>query len=699
MINLTFQYPAWFLILCVLLGAGYAAVLYFRDKTFQEQHKAIVWGMGALRFLAVTFISMLLLAPLLKSLITETKKPVVVLAQDESESVGASMNEAQKTAYRQRFEALANELSRNYEVQQFGFGSDSREGINFAFTDKVTNLSKLLRNIYDVYSNQNLGAIVLATDGIYNEGSNPVYLSNNLAVPIYSIALGDTTIRKDIILKRVFHNKIAYLGDKFTLQADVSAQNCQGSNTSLVVYKVEGNATRKLQQIPINIDRNDFFTTREILLDAAQTGVQRYRIVMESVKGEASTANNSKDIFIDVLDARQKILILANAPHPDLTAIRQSITTNKNYQVELALINDLKVNVADFDFVILHQLPSRSSDASGVLNILQNKRIPRLFITGTQSNFQRLNQVQSLLTIQSDGRNINEVQGKVAPGFSNFTIGEQLSKELPTFPPLIAPFGEFQVAPDASILLYQRIGRLDTKFPLWVLGEEAGVRTGVLCAEGIWKWRLFDFLQNQNHLLFEELLGKAVQFLSVKEDKRKFRITPGKNIFNENEPIYFDGELYNDNYELINGPDATMVITNAEGKAFDFTFNKTGRSYTLSAGIFPVGNYTFQAAVTNAGQQLKATGQFSVQPVQLELFETTANHNLLRLLSDKFGGAMVYPADMATISDLIKNKGTVKPVIYQTTKTRALINLKWLFFLLLLLITGEWFLRRYFGAY
>ncbi len=699
MINLTFQYPAWFLILCVLLGAGYAAVLYFRDKTFQEQQKAIVWGMGALRFLAVTFISMLLLAPLLKSLITETKKPVVVLAQDESESVGASMNEAQKTAYRQRFEALANELSRNYEVQQFGFGSDSREGINFAFTDKVTNLSKLLRNIYDVYSNQNLGAIVLATDGIYNEGSNPVYLSNNLAVPIYSIALGDTTIRKDIILKRVFHNKIAYLGDKFTLQADVSAQNCQGSNTSLVVYKVEGNATRKLQQIPINIDGNDFFTTREILLDAAQTGVQRYRIVMESVKGEASTANNSKDIFIDVLDARQKILILANAPHPDLTAIRQSITTNKNYQVELALINDLKVNVADFDFVILHQLPSRSSDASGVLNILQNKRIPRLFITGTQSNFQRLNQVQSLLTIQSDGRNINEVQGKVAPGFSNFTIGEQLSKELPTFPPLIAPFGEFQVAPDASILLYQRIGRLDTKFPLWVLGEEAGVRTGVLCAEGIWKWRLFDFLQNQNHLLFEELLGKAVQFLSVKEDKRKFRITPGKNIFNENEPIYFDGELYNDNYELINEPDATMVITNAEGKAFDFTFNKTGRSYTLSAGIFPVGNYTFQAAVTNAGQQLKATGQFSVQPVQLELFETTANHNLLRLLSDKFGGAMVYPADMATISDLIKNKGTVKPVIYQTTKTRALINLKWLFFLLLLLITGEWFLRRYFGAY
>lgn len=699
MANLTFQYPIWYFAFCVLLGAAYALLLYFRDKTFYDQNDRLNWLLGAFRFVTVTLISLLLLSPLLKSIVTNTQKPVIVLAQDESESVAASMNEQQRADYQRNFESLAQELGSKYEVKQYAFGSAMREGIDFKYNDKVTNLSQVLNNVYDLYSNQNLGAIVLATDGIYNEGSNPVYLNSKLTAPIYSIALGDTTIKKDLVLKRVFYNKIAYLGDKFTVQVDVSAQNFAGSTTNLSIYKVSGEGSQKIQQVPIAIDRNDFFTTREIVLDANQPGVQRYRVVAESLSGEATNINNSKEIFIDVLDARQKILILANSPHPDISAMRQSIEQNKNYQVDVAFINSLTANVGTYDFVILHQLPSRSNDAANVFNILQTKHIPHFFIAGMQTNFVRLNQLQSLVSFQISGNSTNDVQGKIASGFNNFTISDELTNQLPQYPPLTAPFGEFKVSPGAAVLLYQRIGKVDTRYPLLVLGEEGEAKVGVLCAEGLWKWRLFDYLQNQNHEVFDELLGKSVQYLSLKADKRKFRVTPSKNIFNENEPVLFDAELYNDNYELINDPDASIVITNSEGKEFDFTFNKSGRAYSLNAGIFPVGNYTYRAAVTYNGQNLNVSGQFSVQPVQVELFETTANHNLLRLLSDKYGGAVVYPNNVASIASLIEQKGTVKPVIYQTAKTRPVINLKWIFFLLLLLLTGEWFLRRYFGAY
>ena len=78
MSNLTFQYPAWFLLLCVLLGLGYAMLLYYRDTTFKEQSNRLNLPLGILRFLVVTIISALLLAPLLKTRITETKKPVVI---------------------------------------------------------------------------------------------------------------------------------------------------------------------------------------------------------------------------------------------------------------------------------------------------------------------------------------------------------------------------------------------------------------------------------------------------------------------------------------------------------------------------------------------------------------------------------------------------------------------------------------------
>ncbi len=698
--NISFQYPSWYIILCILLGLAYAVTLYFRSKAFREQSDRLNWGLGILRFLAVTAIAILLLSPLLKSIVREVKKPVVVLAQDQSESIMSDMTDEQKTQYQQSFQQLSSELSKDYELKEYAFGSEVREGIDFKLEDKVTNISELLQNLYDLYSNQNLGAVVIATDGIYNEGSNPIYAGTKLAAPIYTIALGDTTAKRDLVLKRVFHNKIAYLGDKFSIQIDVTAQNCSGSNTFLNISKiVNGNANR-LQQIPVSIDKNDFFITKEVILDADKSGVQRYRISLSQISGEATTANNSKDIFVDVLDARQKILILANSPHPDITAIKQSIFSNKNYEVTISYINDLTINVADFNFVILHQLPSQSNNAAGVLKTINDRKIPTLFIAGTQTDYSKFTKAQPLVNITADQRNTNDVQATFAKDFSLFTLDDRLVKELPNFAPLLAPFGDFKENPNADVLLFQRIGKIDTNYPLLLFGEQNNTKIGVLCAEGIWKWRLFDFLQNKNHELFDLLLSKTIQYLTLKEDKRKFRISLDKNIFNENEPIFFDAELYNESYELINEPDVALTITNEKGDDFKFTFNKNNsRSYTLNAGYFPVGNYSFNAEVMSSGQQLTYNGQFSVQPIQLEVYETTADHRLLRLLSEKYGGEMIYPAQLSSIAEKINQKGSVLPVIYETTKTRSVINLKWIFFLLLGLLTLEWFLRRYFGTY
>ncbi|NNF01402.1 MAG: hypothetical protein HKN22_01840, partial [Bacteroidia bacterium] len=55
-------------------------------------------------------------------------------------------------------------------------------------------------------------------------------------------------------------------------------------------------------------------------------------------------------------------------------------------------------------------------------------------------------------------------------------------------------------------------------------------------------------------------------------------------------------------------------------------------------------------------------------------------------------------ANLLQISELINDK-SVKPVIYDTFNTSSAINLKWIFFLILAMITIEWFLRKYFGSY
>ena len=696
--ELTFQYPTWYLLLCGVLGIAYALLLYYRSAAFRHKAGWIAPVLGVARALTVATLAVLLLGPVLRSLLTETQKPVVVLAQDVSESVTTGLDSTARRDYVRRFGQLRDRLAEQYEVKTYAFGDAVRETDDLDFTDKATNTSDLLTQLYDLYSNQNLGAVILASDGIYNQGSNPVYAGTQLTAPIYTVALGDTVPRRDLILKRVFYNKIAYLGDRFSVQVDVAAQNAAGANTSLRVRKV-GAGGQVLQRQSIAIDRNDFFTTAELVLDASAPGVQRYRVSVTAIQGEETTVNNVQDIFVDVLDARQKILLLAHSPHPDLGALKQTIESNKNYEVTVAYRDKLKRPVSDFDFVVFHQLPAVGSDVSALLAQLDQRKTPRLFVVGSQTDLAALNRVQSLITIQAQGGgSTNDVQGTVAGDFNLFTLDPLIAQQLPNFSPIQVPFGKFTAAANAQPLLYQRIGKVDTEYPLLVLGETDQTKVGVLAGENVWRWRLFDFLQHENHQLTNELLRKVVQYLTVKEDRRRFRVSVANNIFDENEAVLLDAELYNNNYELINDEDVTLTVTNEEGQEFNFAFNRNGNAYSLNAGIFPVGNYRYTGRVTLNGEALTAGGQFSVQPVQLERYETTADHGLLRLLSERFAGALYYPDQLTALGDrLIDNP--IKPVLYQTAKTREVIHLRWLFFLLLGLLSLEWFARRFYGEY
>ncbi len=351
--NIIFQYPSWFVFICVAVGVLYALGMYFNDRRFGEQSKRLNSVLGTLRFFSVTIICLLLLDPVMRATITEKKAPIVVLAQDNSESVLQSMDSVQRNEYKQKMEKLRQNLAGKYDLKVYSFGDKVKEGIDYSYSDKATNISSFLEEIYDVYSNLNLGTVIMATDGIYNQGSNPVYSGGKLNLPIFSIALGDTIPKKDLVLKKVYNNQIAYLGDKFTIQADIAALNFIASSTKITVRK--GN--RVLYESAININDNDFFDTKEIILDADASGVQRYTITLSAISGEVTTANNSKDIYIDILDARQRILLLAESPHPDIAALRRMINSNKNYEVEVAYAGKLKENPAKYDLIVLHQLP------------------------------------------------------------------------------------------------------------------------------------------------------------------------------------------------------------------------------------------------------------------------------------------------------------------------------------------------------
>ncbi len=697
--NLSLLAPAWYLLLCFLMAIGLSGLLYYRSKDLPLQSNLQKWALWILRTLVIFLLTALLLSPFLKITNTQLEKPTIVIGQDESLSTKTGFSEATWEQYQNEINALISELSQDYEVKTLSFGEKVSEEFDFTASHQVTNISQFLEYVADQYNDQNLGAVIMASDGIYNEGKNPIYNQNQLNAPVYSIALGDTLQKKDAKIQRVFHNELAYLGDRFKIQVDVSSFNCKGQNAQLAVYHIEGKNRKKLDSQSIVYQEDDYFNTREFILEANQTGVQRYRLALSPVSGEETADNNYRDIYIDVLDARQKVLFYAASPHPDLSAIKQSLEANKNYEVEITYYGKLTQNLKEYDLVVFHQLPAQGKPIQNVFPVLNEANIGRLFILGSLTDVRLFNTSQDLIKIDSRINNTNEVQAKINPSFGLFTLSDELKNNINNFPPLISPFGNYEANPGVRRLFDQSIGKVETTFPLWAFKEEGDVKSAVISGEGIWKWRLYDYLSFHNHDISNELLNKTIQYVALKEDKRKFRVFSNAKLYRENEEILLDGELYNDSYELINNPDAFLSIFNEEGQEYTFTFDKTSDHYILNAGLFPEGNYTYRGRTIYNNETLTHTGKFSVQPIQLESYNTTANHGLLRVLSQPRGGELVLPQNISSLATKIRDRNDVQSIAYSQTMTRPFLNIKWFFFVLFILLGAEWFLRRYFGGY
>ena len=671
---------------CLALGIAYAFVLYGLSNNLSKSLKNFLFG---LRAIIITLIAFLLFAPLIKTIDRTIEKPLILIAQDNSSSILISKSaDFNQQRYIEQIRELEKDLSDDYEVRTFNFDSKVKNGLDLKFDGKLTDISSLFKLIDDQFSNRNIGALILGSDGIYNRGANPQYESKNLRAPIYTIALGDTIAKRDLLIANVNYNAISYLDNDFQIEISLEAYQAKGSTSVLSVSSSAGIVYSK----PVSINADEFRQSILLTLPADRKGIQQYSIRLAPVARELSGVNNTQTIFVEIIDGKQKVLILANSPHPDITALKQSIEINKNYAVKVTLAADLlKPDIQEAGLIILHQLPSVTNNAQDIL--LQGADKPLLYILGSQSNIPAFVASQSILGITSLGV-IQEVTPVLKSDFYAFTLSDPNKLKISNFGPLLSPFGNYGLKGPGSVLISQKIGKLLTEKPLLVFGDDNQRRIGVLAGEGIWKWRLEDFQENSNHEATDELIQKTVQYLSTREDKRKFRVYSSKNAFDENEQVVLNAELYNDTYQLVNTPDVNIALKSKSGKAYSYLFSRTSNSYSLNAGILPAGEYSYTAK-TNLGKvSHQADGQFVVTEQQTEFKQSLANHQLLFTMAGQNGGKMLFPDQLKDLPGMIRANETVKTISYEDRKYEELINIKFIFFLIVALLSIEWFSRK-----
>ncbi len=695
--TIEFSYPVWYVLICILMGLLYSFVFYRKEKLFKEVNKALVYAMGFLRFTSVFILTLLLLEPLIEIENQIIEKPVLVIAHDNSESLLVNKDSAFiNSDYLISLTSFKEKLEEKYEVKTFTFGDEVQPGLEIDFTDKETGFSDLLNELYTRYYGRNLGAVILASDGIVNKGSSPIYDIKKIKhTPFFTIALGDTLERKDLILNNIVHNRLAYKGNDFPVEIVVKANQFAGSKAKVSIAK-DG---VELFSEMVFFEKSSDIITLSAILEAKSTGKQRYVVNIGELAGELTYENNKREFYIDILDNKQQILILAKAPHPDIAAMQSALEKNVNYEVKSMLVSEYEGEGKGYSLVIFHQLPSGNKQQNLLVEKIIKIGVPSLFVLGSGTNYTCFNEYN--LGLELIGVNgVTNVTASVNKTFSQFKISESLKEATPKFPPLKTPFaGNYKVANSSSVLLHQKIGVTATDYPLLVFNEKNDSKYGFIIGEGIWRWKLNDYSNNKSHDNFNDLVSKMIQYLALKEDKSKFRIYC-ENTFLENQSVVFESELYNDSYELVNEEEVLIEITNQAGEVYPAkSFSRSGNAYRLDAGVFEVGEYSYNATVMFGGKKLDESGEFTVTELKAEYTNVVADHSLLFNMANSTGGNMFYPNELNKLAKAIFNKEEIVDVSYIEKDVSAVINWKWIFALMMFLLSLEWFLRKRNGAY
>ncbi|MBC8266505.1 MAG: hypothetical protein H8E84_06015 [Flavobacteriales bacterium] len=680
MFGISTHLPFGYIVFALIIGFSFAVFLYQKeDKIDNIWLKRILF---LFRFSVVFFLSFLLLSPLINFLQKQNEKPILILVQDASTSV------KDYNIFEQLSE-LEKNTAKDFDVFPFHFDGELKNGLTNEIRGSQTNFSNLFDELESRFLNRNVAAVVMATDGLYNVGENPIYKANAINFPIYSIALGDTIQQKDLLIKSVEYNEIAFLGNDFPIDVLIESFNCKSKVVEFKLY--DGKSLLHSQSI--NINKDEFYLKIPLTVFAKQKGLQKYSLQLSSLENEKNKANNRYEIFVDVLDSKYNILLLSDNSHPDIAAFKSVLEKNKHYSTKMQKLETLSQNIEKYNLVVLFGIPNNSY--SKKLTEIINSDVPLLFFVNSSTNLTYFKNLYKGLDIK--GKNtMHEVFASKNENFSLFTISSDLSRFFLQSPPIYAHFGNYKLPSVAKVLLKQKIGKITTEKPILFFENSTNKKVGVFVGEGFWKWKLIEFSEQKNNKAFDELFSKITQYLLLQDDKSHFRIKY-KHKINANSPIVFRAEFYNKSYESITKNDVSLTIKDENGKEFPFTFSKLNKSYHLNVGIFPVGDYTFIAKVEGATQIKKGT--FSITPFQAEMLDTRANHQLLYNLSFQSGGKMFFPNQTEGLQNEIINSKQNKTIIHTKKKVQEMINIQWILFTLLLLICTEWFIRKYNGLY
>ncbi len=640
------------------------------------------WVFGALRFVTLFSLLLLLINPKFKSETYTIEKPKLPVLVDNSASI-AELGQNENVLKLVNQLKNSDDLNDKFELSFFTFGNDFTDSDSLSFSDRNSNISIALSSINELFKNQSAPTLLIS-DGNQTLGNDYEFLSNTFKNKIFPVMLGDSTKYTDLKIEQLNTNRYAFLKNQFPVEVILVYSGTENVTSQFIIS--QGGSTVYQQNVAFSESDNSKILS--FILPANSVGLQKYTAQLVPLADEKNKTNNSKQFAVEVIDQATNVLVVSKILHPDLGMLKKSITTNEQRTVTFAEPTEAVSRLNDSQLIVLYQ-PDRSF--AGIFSEIKKLNKNTFVISGTKTDWNFLNSVQE--NFMKDATNQDEnVSGTMNSNYGTFAL-EEIGFD--NFPPLETHFGTLEITVPHEVLLEQTVSGFSTESPMLATMEVNGKRDAIWDGEGFWKWRAQSFLETGNFESFDNFIGKLVQYLA--SNKRRSRLeTSNESFYYNNSPIKISAQYFDQNFVFDSRASLSISLLNTENQQrTTFPMLLKNNFYEVDLNSLAAGSYDFTVSVKD--EAVKSSGSFTILEFNVEQQFLNADISKLGRVAANTGGKAYFITETeAMINDLINNEA-FQPIQKSEQKVIPLIDWKYLLALIILTLTAEWFIRKYNG--
>ncbi|MEC7902394.1 MAG: hypothetical protein VYE41_05500, partial [Candidatus Neomarinimicrobiota bacterium] len=264
-----------------------------------------------------------------------------------------------------------NSINLGIEELENRFNKEKVSFSSYSFDSKVSPLKNKLNgngestNIgnvaeYILQNENKLAGVILATDGIPTEGSNPLNVFKNSALPIFSLGIGNKNSLIDIFINSIDAPTVAIKNERINVAIDIQSIGRINDQFSISLYddsKMIGSKYVKLYGLGST-------TTVNFQFEPKSLGRQKYRVQVSSVEDEVNIINNKQNFELLILKDRYKIALLTGSPNKNTSIIKKSLNSDRVQVDHFIKISDAEFNKSiksfwqsSYDLIIFENYP------------------------------------------------------------------------------------------------------------------------------------------------------------------------------------------------------------------------------------------------------------------------------------------------------------------------------------------------------